>query len=135
MHNATVLLVDNYRDALDTWALFLRMRGYRVVTATGGGAAIELAVAHGPDVIVLDLVLPDVDGCDVARTLRVLPATRHIPIVATTSRPDPDALDAARAVGFARIMIKPCDPWALVDEIDRAAAVRRSCGMLQASAS
>lgn len=120
---ARILFVDDYQDALVMWAYYLRTRGFEVATASDGPSAISLASKTRPDVVVTDLVLPGMDGCEMARRLRTLPSLQNVPIIAATGDTDPEHLQEARSAGFARIMIKPCDPVKLVDEIDRVLAV------------
>jgi CheY-like chemotaxis protein len=134
MSPARILLVDNYPDALVTWAFFLRTRGYEVETARDGQSAVEIATRSRPDLIVMDLVLPRLSGCDAARRLRRDPATAAIPIIATTGNTSPAHLDEARALGFMRIMIKPCDPPQLLEEIDWALGTRSPAALVGAAA-
>ena len=114
-----ILIVDDYPDALDIWAFYLRSLGYRVSTASDGAAAIAQAERLVPDLIVLDLELPEVSGFDVARHLRANPDTHLIPLVAATGYSHPGQLDRARDAGFDRILIKPADPDQLVEAIER----------------
>ncbi len=123
---ARLLLVDDYRDALDMWAVYLRARGYDVSTAADGLAAVRAAAELLPDLIVMDLALPIMNGCDAARELRARPETAGIPMIATTGNTHPAELDRARRAGFAAIMIKPCDPPGLVGEIERVLAATRT---------
>lgn len=117
----TVLLVDDFADALEVWDLFLTTAGFTVVTATNGADGLAAAQALRPDVIVLDLLMPGLSGAEVARTLRADAATRHIPIIAATGQ-SPMFHDDPRADGFDSVIVKPCDPDALVAEIRRVAA-------------
>jgi two-component system cell cycle response regulator DivK len=114
-----ILIVDDYPDALDIWAFYLQAVGYRVSTARDGAEAIAQAERLVPDLIVLDLELPRVSGFDVATRLRANPDTRFIPLIAATGYSHPQQLDRARAAGFDQIVIKPCDPDMLVEEIER----------------
>ena len=114
-----VLLVDDYPDALDMWAIYLRAVGYEVSTAGDGLAALAQAERLHPDLIVLDLELPRISGFDVARQLRANPETEHIPLIAATGYSHVTQLDRARDAGFDLIVVKPCDPDLLVDEIER----------------
>src|SRR5262245_49115690 len=77
-----ILIVDDYPDALDVWAFYLRSIGYRVSTAVDGASAIQQAERLQPDLIVLDLELPRVSGFDVARRLRANADTKAIPLIA-----------------------------------------------------
>jgi CheY-like chemotaxis protein len=124
VQSGRILLVDGYADALDMWAFYLRTKGYDVLAAADGATALVMAANWQPQLIVMDLVLPEVSGCDIARQLRLSSATSSIPIIATTGDINPDHLDEARSVGFVRIMIKPCEPARLVTEIQMALAAR-----------
>lgn len=117
--NSTVLIVDDHPDALDVWTLYLQIEGLRVLTAANGRQALARAHEEHPDVVVLDLELPDVSGCEVARELRRAADTRHIPLIAATGTTRAAHLDEARVAGFDLLMIKPCDPDHLVQEIRR----------------
>jgi len=114
-----ILIVDDYPDALDMWAIYLRAMGYQVSTAGDGQAALAKAEHEHPDAIVLDLELPRISGFDVARRLRANPDTAHIPLIAATGYSHVAQLDRARAAGFDQIVVKPCDPDLLVEEIER----------------
>ena len=113
-----ILIVDDYPDAVDVWALYLRSRGYRVSTATDGAAALAQAERLLPDLVVLDLELPRVSGFEVATRLRANRQTHDIPLIAATGYSHRRQLDQARDAGFDRIVVKPIDPDLLVDEID-----------------
>jgi CheY-like chemotaxis protein len=114
-----ILIVDDYPDALDIWALYLGSLGYEISTASDGAEALALAERLLPDLIVLDLELPRVSGYDVARQLRANPDTQHIPLIAATGYSHGQQLDRARESGFDEIIVKPCDPDALVQIIQR----------------
>jgi two-component system, sensor histidine kinase len=114
-----ILIVDDYPDALDILAFYLRSMGYRVSTASDGAEAIAQAERLLPDLIVLDLELPHVSGFDVARHLRANAATHLIPLVAATGYSHPGQLERAREAGFDHIVIKPADPDVLVEAIER----------------
>lgn len=114
-----ILIVDDYPDALDIWALYLRSMGYRVSTAGDGEMALAEAERLLPDLIVLDLELPRLSGFEVAERLRANRDTRHIPLIAATGYSHMKQLDRARKAGFDQIVIKPCDPDMLVEEIER----------------
>ena len=114
-----ILIVDDYPDALDIWAIYLRALGFQVSTAGDGAEALAQAQRLRPDLIVLDLELPRISGFDVARRLRSNPETAHIPLIAATGYSHVAELDRAREAGFDQIVVKPCDPDCLVEEIER----------------
>ena len=133
MATGRILLVDDYRDALAMWALYLRMLGYEVETAADGETAVRVAALTPPDVIVMDLVLPVISGCEAARRIRATPQTARVPMIATTGLTHPELLAQAREIGFMSIVIKPCDPPTLLHEIERALAHDASAAFPPAS--
>ena len=114
-----ILLVDDYPDALEIWGLYLRLLGYDVDTADDGLKAVEQAHRRLPDLIVLDLELPGISGFEAARQLRQSADTAAIPLIAATGYSHVKQLDHARDCGFDSIVVKPCEPAALVAEIER----------------
>jgi CheY-like chemotaxis protein len=115
----SVLLVDDYPDSLEMWALYLRTCGYGVFTAPDGNEAVRIAAAERPSIVILDLDLPGISGYEAARRLRSNVETAAIPLIAATGYSHGRQFDEARDVGFAAVLIKPCDPSALVREIER----------------
>jgi DNA-binding response OmpR family regulator len=81
----TVLLVDDEPDVLELLEFNLRQAGFSVLTASNGPEAIDLAQAGRPDLIVLDLMLPQLDGFAVCELIRQCPLTAHIPIIMLTA--------------------------------------------------
>ena len=114
----SILIVDDYADALDVWATVLGIEGFDVQTAGSGEEALDAALATPPSLIVLDLSLPGVSGMDVARTLRSRSETRDVPLIALTGA-NPAELQVAREAGFDVILSKPCNPSTLLEEIRR----------------
>jgi two-component system, cell cycle response regulator DivK len=120
-----VLIVDDYQDCRDMYGTYLSLAGYRVLKAMDGLEALRLASTALPDVILMDLSLPGIDGYEVTRRLKSDLATRFIPIIALTAQ-TPVALDSMRRAGFEASLTKPCLPEALATEVSRVApAVRR----------
>ncbi len=121
---ATILIVDDYQDALDVWRIYLRGAGFRVLTAANGDDALSSAWADHPDLVVLDLDLPGRSGVEVARALRATPATRRTPLIAVTGCTDTAQLRVGPDADFDAVIVKPCDPDALVAAIRRQLAGR-----------
>src|SRR5437016_13530985 len=111
----SILVVDDDLDARTMYGFYLRSMGCDVYTATDGSGAIKQAMAMHPDLIVLDLAMPHVDGWAAAERLRRSPATRSIPIIALTAIPG--ARESARLSGCDAFMAKPCLPPALWCEV------------------
>lgn len=114
-----ILLVDDYVDTLELTAEFLQFKGYDVVTAQDGGAAIIAAQTRQPDVVLLDLSLPVVDGLEVMRRLRKDPATSGLRLVAFTAHAIESKAEEARAAGCDGFITKPVAPDEMVKEIER----------------
>jgi CheY-like chemotaxis protein len=114
-----ILLVDDYPDGLEVWSLYLRMCGYEVFTASDGVAALEEVRLRKPAIAILDLELPRMSGIDAARQLRTDPETAGMPLIAITGHSEARRLDEARQAGFDLILVKPCDPDRLREEIQR----------------
>ena len=114
-----ILVVDDYPDALDIWALYLRSLGYDVSTAADGTTAVARAQQLLPDLIVLDLEMPGISGFEAARRLRRIPSTHDIPLIAATGYSHEHQIAMALEAGFDEVAVKPIDPDSLVDQIER----------------
>ena len=119
-----VLVVEDYQDAREMYAAYLQFSGYRVAEATNGVEAIERAQELMPDIILMDLALPKMDGWEATRRLKLDETTRHIPIVALTGHALAGHAEGARQAGCDAFVTKPCLPDALVAEIKRMLALR-----------
>jgi two-component system, cell cycle response regulator DivK len=113
-----VLVVDDARDNREGYAEYLRYRGFRTLEAETGLDALDLARRHRPDVIVLDIRLPDIDGTEVSRRLRA-EGFEHTTIIALSACVGPPAAGAAIESGCDAFLAKPCLPDSLVTEIYR----------------
>jgi len=119
-----VLVVEDYQDAREMYAAYLQFSGYRVAEATNGLEAIEKTVELLPDIMLMDLALPRMDGWEAARRLKLDERTRHIPIVALTGHALAGHAEGARQAGCDSFVTKPCLPDALVAEIQRMLSTR-----------
>ena len=121
-----VLVVEDYQDAREMYAAYLRFSGYRVAEATNGLEAIEKTRELMPDIILMDLALPKMDGWEATRRLKLDEQTRHIPIVALTGHALAGHAEGARQAGCDSFVTKPCLPDVLVAEIQRMLSQRAS---------
>lgn len=119
-----VLVVDDYQDAREMYAEYLEFSGFRTVEARNGQEALAQAFALTPDVILMDLSLPVMDGWEATRRLRADERTRNIPIVALTGHALTGQEDGAKDAGCDAYVTKPCLPDALVREIRRILGAR-----------
>lgn len=115
-----VLVVEDYADAREMYAESLLVCGFRVAEAGDGLSALQMARTLAPDVILMDLSLPGMDGWEATRRLKADPGTSHIPVVALTGHALTRALDAARQAGCDRLVIKPALPDDVVEEVRQA---------------
>jgi CheY-like chemotaxis protein len=116
-----VLVADDARDAADSLSLVLRVAGHDAFAAYDGAAALRLARDRQPDVIVLDLGMPELDGSEVCREIRSESWGRSALVVALTGSCDAADSDAARAAGFDHYLVKPISPRRLLELIAPAA--------------
>jgi len=124
VEQSLVLVVEDYEDAREMYAAYLQFSGYRVAEATNGLEAIEKTLELLPDIILMDLALPKMDGWEATRRLKTDERTKHIPIVALTGHALAGYAEGARQAGCDAFVTKPCLPDALVAEIQRMLANR-----------
>jgi len=115
----TLLIVDDDEDTRAVLADCVADRGFHIVLARRGDEALALAQSARPDVILLDLRMPELDGFEVMRRLRADPATREIPVIVLSA----EAIDrmelALEESGCVAAIKKPCSVEALVEAIER----------------
>jgi CheY-like chemotaxis protein len=123
----TVLLVEDNEDNLIIYSTILRFGGYRVLEAHDGRAALDAARTMTPNLILMDVSIPYVDGLEVTRRLKADPATRRIPIIALTAHALSADRDRAFEAGCDGYISKPAEPRAIL------ATVRRELGEAEAA--
>lgn len=124
MLKCLVLLAEDFEDARDVYAFYLRREGFAVQDLPDGDRVLPLALEMQPDVVVLDLSLPGMDGYALAAALRADPTTAHIPIVVLSAHAYPEDEQRAREAGATAFLRKPCLPGELADTLKR---VSESC--------
>jgi CheY-like chemotaxis protein len=113
-----VLVVDDCRDAADSLALLLNRWGYQTVIAYDGPSALAAALTQPPAVVLLDIVMPGMDGYEVARRLRGRPQTAQVLLIALTGYGQEDDVRRCYEAGFDLHLLKPCDPEELRRVLD-----------------
>jgi CheY-like chemotaxis protein len=108
--SALVLIVVDSPDARALYGEYLEFCGFRVITATDGDQAVAIARAERPEVILMDLAMPRIDGWEAIRQLRADPVTIETPIVALSAHAFGEDPDRARAAGADLCLTKPCLP-------------------------
>jgi len=104
-----ILIVDDYADAAESLMMMLEAEGHQIEIADCGMKAIEQAQVFQPQVVLLDIGLPDLNGFEVAKRLRVLPETRDAILIALTGYGQPEYLDLSQSAGFNHLLLKPLD--------------------------
>jgi DNA-binding response OmpR family regulator len=123
MGTATILVVDDERKIRDLVRSYLELEGYSVLVADSGERALESASRSAPDLVVLDLGLPDVSGEEVARSLRT---ASNVPIIMLTAKAAEDDRVAGLRLGADDYLVKPFSPRELVARVE--AVLRRANG-------
>lgn len=108
-----ILIADDNTDAANTLATYLRLSGHRPVVAFDGDEALKLAGAEPPDVMLVDLTMPTLNGFDVARNIRAQPWGNSVRLIAVSGWFSPEDIDRASNAGFDAHVCKPIDMDAL----------------------
>lgn len=117
MRSPLVLVVDDFDDARDLYRTCLEQAGYRTAEARNGAEAIDRAIELRPDVVLLDLAMPVLDGVEAARRLKADDRTRDSRLLVLTGYAVARYAEPARAAGCERVLVKPVLPSDLVDAI------------------
>lgn len=128
MNEKTVMIVEDEEDAAELFAEMMRISGYRVVKTSKSVPAIEIMTAEKPDVILLDIMMPEVSGLDILRAMRHDPALAGIPVVIITAKGMPADIKNGMEAGASTYLTKP------VGFLDLKEAVERALGSPAASA-
>ncbi len=117
---ASILYIEDDPEMIDLVSLILNRQGYQVIGANGGRKGLELAKSSPPDLILLDLMMPDIDGWDVYHQLKSSEPTRNIPVVIITARSQ--TIDQVLAIQIAKVddyIIKPFKPGELIQSVKK----------------
>jgi CheY-like chemotaxis protein len=125
-NGSLVLVVDDSIDNLTVISLYLQQNGYRVATASNGEEAIKVAVLTKPEIIVMDLAMPGMDGLESVRQIRQDETLKEIPVIALTAFSTEGFRRAAHDTGFNGYLTKPVDFSRLHDLIGRLIGLARS---------
>ncbi len=113
-----VLLVEDDLDIQEVARMALDLLGgFRVTTCSSGREALERAPAAAPDLILLDYMMPGMDGAATLAALRAIPSLEQVPVIFVTARARPEEIGTFRRLGAAGVITKPFDPMALPGQI------------------
>ena len=122
----TILIVEDNEDNRLIYSQYLAHAGYRVVEAGNGAEGLEAARRDRPDIILMDISMPVMDGLTATRHLKADPELKVIPVVALTAHDGSGELQRATRAGCDWFVPKPCPPDALITEVRRVLAARAS---------
>lgn len=114
-----VLLVDDHEDSRNLYSDPLAKAGMRVAEAVDGEHALLKVMSLMPDVVVMDLAMPVVDGWEATRQIKTHPRTAQVAVIVLTGQVNQDALERAAEAGADVVLAKPCTPDALLMVVDR----------------
>ena len=121
MADATILVVEDNEKNMKLFRDILQATGYRTLEATTGGQAVELATGHAPDLVLMDIQLPDIDGVEALGRLRADERTASLPVLALTAQAMEGDRERFLAAGFDDYLSKP------VNVADFVTTVKRYC--------
>ena len=119
---ATLLVADNDADAVELLSIFFQLAGYTVITAHDGVEAVAAVKQHAPDVVLIDVWMPNLDGVAATKQIRELPAHTRLPVIAYTA--NVTSLNGHTHL-FDAVCEKPCHPSQLLQVVGAALVVRR----------
>jgi CheY-like chemotaxis protein len=117
MTRKKILLVDDSRTSLFMEQMILQQGPYRLITANDGREGVERALAERPDLIVMDVVMPRMNGFEALRALRAQPETRETPVILVTTRGEPANVEEGYAAGCSEYVTKPIDAEELLAKV------------------
>ena len=117
MEKPKVLIVDDAATVLQFQKFVLEKEGYEILTATNGQEGLDSALAHKPAIVLLDIMMPVMDGIECCRLLRGHPDTKDTPIIMVTTRSEVDKVEAAKEAGCTDYVFKPVNPQLLKTKI------------------
>ena len=126
-----IMVVDDEQDILQFLDLVLRERGYQVIKATSGQEALTLAATEKPDLVLLDVMMPEMDGWEVLKLLRVDPETEHIPVAMLSARTE--AKDRVQGLQEGAIDYI-CKPFSLPELLEKIEGILKHAGRSGAAA-
>jgi signal transduction histidine kinase len=113
-----ILVVEDNVDSADAMQMLLRQMGHEVEVVNDGAQAVHMAKDFRPDIVLLDIGLPGMDGYEIAGRLRAMPQTRAVRMIAVSGYGQDKDRERSREAGFDRHMVKPVDPVQLIEAID-----------------
>jgi CheY-like chemotaxis protein len=118
MHSSTILIIEDHNEIRENTAEILSLAGYQTLTAENGRIGIETAVNQKPDLIVCDIMMPELDGYGVLNILRKNPETVHIPLIFLTAKAEKYDFKKGTDMGANDYIAKPFNETGLLNAIE-----------------
>ena len=128
MTQKSLVVIENDEALVDLVAFAFSEQGWEVHTALDGHLGVELALKHKPSAIVCDIIMGEMHGFDVLRTLRANSVTQHTPIIITSAKAYKPDIDRARELGATEYVVKPFRTAELLALVERHVATPRQAG-------
>lgn len=125
-NKSRILLIDDHQTVFRLLEAIVRIKGYQLCYAESGQQGIVMARQEQPDLILLDVMMPDIDGFKVCQYLKENADTKHIPVMFLTARGADDDLNAGRKAGADGFMTKPFQTVDVLRQIERLLPVKKS---------
>jgi DNA-binding response OmpR family regulator len=120
MNEKTVLIIEDEEDAAELFAEMMRVSGFRVLKTSSSAPAITLLIDEKPDIVILDIMMPDVSGLDVLRQIRRDPGLAHIPVVVVSAKGTPTDIKTGMDAGASTYLTKPVGFLELKEAVSQA---------------
>lgn len=120
MEQKTVMIIEDEEDAAELFAEMMRVSGYRVFKTSKSAPAIGMMIAERPDVILLDIMMPEISGLDILRQMRTDPTLANIPVIVITAKGMPADIKNGMEAGASSYLTKPVGFLDLKDAVERA---------------
>ncbi len=112
-----ILIIEDVEDHLEIVKLILEQNGYNILVATTGTEGLNCARTNSPDLVILDVVLPEMNGYEVCKEIKNGTDTKHIPIIMLSVRSNPEDIETAYKAGANKYITKPFNLEDLVKEV------------------
>jgi CheY-like chemotaxis protein len=122
MEQKTVLIIEDEADAAELFAEMMRVSGFRVITTVKSTLAIAMMTTEDPDIILLDIMMPEISGLDILRQMRRDPELSKIPVIVITARSMPTDIKNSMEAGASTYLTKPVGYLELKEAVERALA-------------
>ena len=120
MSQKTVFIIEDEEDAADMFAEMMRVSGYRVLRTSSSTPALTMMAAEKPDVVILDIMMPEISGLEILRQMRREPALANIPVVVVSAKSLPADIKIGMEAGASIYLTKPVGFVELREAIERA---------------